>query len=330
MSSGFKIEQGIQPRHAPGAVLQAVSGRLFPDARLWFVLAVLMAVNLTWVDLDPRLSLSLRSMANMAGVLAGLLLVLFYRHVRNAEADRMLDIMTRLLMTALFAAVMTQQVNLFSHLGMTLAFPLADLRLNGWDQALGFDWNGYVALVAGPRWLRDTLLFFYSQPIGPALAVIVVVAVVAGRHDRLEELAFLAFASGLLSVSVAAMFPALGAWSVIATQQAKELVGGQPMLLEAQQLQRLRGSGDIVLDLRSMAGVANFLSYHTCLAIIIMWCSRGHWMASAAGCVIGIGILAATPVYGGHYLVDMIGAATVMVALILAWPRLAGRRPEGV
>ena len=33
MSSGFEIEQRIELRHAPWAVLQAVPGRLFPDAQ---------------------------------------------------------------------------------------------------------------------------------------------------------------------------------------------------------------------------------------------------------------------------------------------------------
>lgn len=308
---------------------RALLGHLYPHPVLWAALGGVLALNAIWLSLSPRLSLAPASLGKMLLVLALLAPALIYRAIRGPTRDRLLELLFRLLLLALFAGAMTQQVNVFSHLMMSLGLPLVDRQLAGWDQALGFDWNGYARLAAAWGWSRAVLAAAYSLSIGPALLAILVALVWSGRHGRVNEVAFLALASGLVSVGIAGLLPADSAGVTQATPATQALLGPQSMAW-FDQFTALRGGGPVSLDLASMEGIATFPSFHACLALIILWCSRGHWAGGLAGGACGLAILAATPVYGGHYLVDLMAAGLVMVVLVLLWPRLAaGLGPAG-
>lgn len=295
---------------------------LYPHPGFWLALAVLCFVNMGWVLLNPRLSLAPQTLLKMSYVFIGTGLALGYRQWRGPGQGRVFDTLFRLLMLALFAGFLTQQVNLFSHLAMTLGRPWADGHLAAWDHAIGFDWNGYARAVAAQPWSRLGLRVAYSLVIGPALAVILIVAVWRGRHDRVDELAFLALASGFVCVGVAGLLPAVSAWNSVAAPDVRALLGPLPQQW-LEQVKALRGGGPVSLDLATMEGIATFPSFHTCLALIIAWCSRGHWAGFLSGSAVGVAILAATPVYGEHYGVDLVGGAAVISGLVLLWPRLA-------
>ena len=289
---------------------------------MWFAATCVMALNFAWISLDPRLSLGPASITALLFVVIGTPLALVYRRLRGAQFDPVLEALFRMLMVVLFAALFTQQLNLFSHLMMTLNLPLADGLLHSWDQALGFDWNGYVQSLGATSWSRTVLLVSYSSLIPPALGAILVGAIWTGRYDRVEELAFLSLASGFICVSIAGLLPAEDAWYTVATPQTQALLGGQPGLDWIDQFKALRGNGPVAFNFGSMGGLATFPSFHACLAIIVIWCSRGRWYTALPGAVAGLAILAATPVYGGHYGVDLLGGAVVMAGLILLWRRL--------
>jgi hypothetical protein len=312
-------------RVSQGGVNFALMARrhLFPHWSLWVPLLGLAAINMVWVLLEPRFSLSSRSIFMMSLVLIGCPLALLYRHLRGPSFDRLLDALFRMLMVVLFAGLLTQQLNLFNHLSMSLAMPLADGWLNAWDRALGFDWNGYAAMVAAHPWIYSLLAFAYGPFIGIAFAALVVFPVWLGRYERVNEVAFLALTSAFICIGLAALFPAEAAWITIATPETKTLLGEQPGLYWADQFSALRGSGPVVLNLREMQGLATFPSFHACLGLIIMWGSRGHWLTFLVGSIGGLGVLAATPVFGWHYAVDLLAGAMVVAGAILLWQRVA-------
>ena len=321
MTSETEVQQLRPARGLPWLATVAVR-ELFPHWSLWLALICLMALNLAWIGLDPRLCLAPRSILAMLLVGVGTPLALAYRVRRGRSFDRVLEALFRMLMVALFAGLFTQQVNLFSHLMMTLNLPLVDHGLSAWDDALGFDWNGYIAFIAAQPWSRAVLLFAYSSLIPPATAAILVGAIWTGRYERVDEFAFLVLVSGVVCVGVAGLLPAQDAWNTVASPQTRALLGGQPGLEWVDQFRALRGSDPVVFHFGSMGGLATFPSFHACLAIIIIWCSRGRWWTSLAGTAAGLAILAATPVYGGHYGVDLLGGAAVMAGAILLWRRI--------
>lgn len=308
--------EGIWP------VLGIARRYVFPHWALWVPLAALLVVNVTWIGLSPRLSLSLRSHVMMSSVLLGAPLVVAYAHWRVRSFDRLLDVLVKLLMVALFAAFFTQQVNLFSHLTVSLAMPLADDLLKGWDSALGFDWNAYAQFVASHVWLSAALSFAYGPLIPIAFSALLIVSVWVGCYDRVNEIAFLVLVSGFICIGVSALLPAEAAWNTVATAETKAVLGDALGLFWADQFRALRGSGPVSLDLRDMQGLATFPSFHACLGLIILWTSRGHWLTLSAGIIAGLGVLAATPVFGWHYAVDLLASSFLMAGLILLWNRM--------
>lgn len=304
-------------------VFKVVKRYLFPHWSLWVPLAGLMAVNLAWILLSPRFSMSLTGWLMVSGVLLGCPAALLYGHLRSHAFDRLLQCLYRALMAALFTAFLTQQLNIFNHLTISLGFPLADGMLIGWDRALGFDWNAYAVMVASHRWLAYTLLFAYGPFIGLAFAALIVLPVWFGRYERVNEVAFLSLFSAFVCIGLAAFFPAEAAWNTIATEQTKALFGEPPGLFWLDQFRALRSGDPVILDLHTMQGLATFPSFHACLGLIIFWCSRGHWLTFLVGSTGGAAVLAATPVFGWHYAVDLLASGVVMAAAILLWRRIA-------
>lgn len=301
-----------------GAALRVLVLGLCPAPRLWLALTILFFFNMAWIALDPRLTLTAGSWFMMVAVACGTPAVLAWQQWRAAMPDRWRDLLFRLLLVVLFTAFLTQQVNLFSHLAMSLGMPFADARLIAWDKAIGFDWNGYAQSVGAQPWSRALLIAAYSLSIGPALLAILGLSIWYNRLDRVDEVAFLALASGLICVGTAALMPSISAWNSLSTPETMALIGPEPQRW-LQQVNALRGDGLVSLDLHSLEGIATFPSFHTCLALIILWCSRGTRAGLLAGSLVGLAIIAATPVYGGHYGIDILGGAAVIAGLVFPW-----------
>lgn len=317
---GFDLKAADSIEKAPAT--PALLDLLYPHPVFWLALAVLFMFNMSWIGISPQFRLAPQSISIMSIVLIGTPAVLTYWRWRGQASNRLLDTLVRLLLLVLFAGFLTQQVNLFSHLAMSLDLPWADGWLMAWDRAIGFDWNGYATLVASHGWSQYLLLHAYTTAIGPALAVILICAVWMGRHDRVDEAAFLVLASGFICVAMAALLPSVSAWNTVAEAKTRALVGPIPQAW-LEQVLILRSQEPVSFDLHALEGIATFPSFHTCLALIILWCSRGHWAGFLAGIACGIAIVAATPVYGSHYGVDILGGGLLIASLAFLWPRIA-------
>jgi len=77
----------------------------------------------------------------------------------------------------------------------------------------------------------------------------------------------------------------------------------------------------------------SFPSFHTTMALVYIYGFRRAgvigWLVGALNAL----MLVAIPFFGGHYLVDMIAGAGVMLAslgVVKAWPRGAPRAQEAV
>ena len=323
MSTDDALERGESPA---GAFVRRMLRHVFPHWGLWIAVLCLLVLNLGWVVLSPRIRLGDGFALTCLGALAASGLILFYREVRHQAADHILDRLIKTLIALMFALLMMKNLQLFNHLAMTLPFPLADHWLISWDHALGFDWNAYAMEIAQRPWLKEALLFAYNSLPNVMIGVILVALIALGRPGRVNELAYLVMASGFICISISAMLPAEAAWNTLALPDVKAMLGGTPGGDWLDQFKALRSGGEIDLGASPLTGLATFPSFHTCLGLIILWCSRGHWAIFIPGATAGLAVVAATPVFGGHYLTDLLGGAAVMAALILLWHRrLAGQ-----
>lgn len=294
---------------------------VIPRASLWLVVLAVCLLNGIWIAMSPQFSMSWNGIATLAGFGVLALFFLVVRSVRHATFDRFLDCAYCVAMFLIFAAFIRLGLKTFNYLVLTYPQPLMDDVLLSWDQALGFDWNAYAAWIAAHAWLRDVLAVVYTDGSIVALLAIVVTAVLLRRRDRVDELGFLLLISGLLCILVAPLFPAEAAWQTVASSHVKAMLGPEVWPEWRGHFQAIRSGEHVVFGTFRPMGLVTFPSYHTCMGLTVIWCSRGHPLALAAGGLAGFGVIAATPVFGGHYFVDLLGGAAVMLVTVLLWHR---------
>jgi membrane-associated phospholipid phosphatase len=84
-------------------------------------------------------------------------------------------------------------------------------------------------------------------------------------------------------------------------------------------LRAVRESKDIVLSFADMPGLAAFPSFHTIVGLLIVYACRGNIATLLLASLWTAAMLLATPVYGGHYFIDIIAGAVVTVLLAAAY-----------
>ncbi|HEY5338792.1 MAG TPA: phosphatase PAP2 family protein [Rhizomicrobium sp.] len=211
--------------------------------------------------------------------------------------------------------VATTAFGILSYLSMTTARPLADIQLEAADRVLGFDW------LAGFNWLQAhsavnrALGFIYGSLVYQTLYFGALFGLMEKR-DVLREMFWIVFSAGILTSACAALFPAYGTFE---TFQLRDHGG---FLTD---MARLHAGRDLHFFLSKMTGVVSFPSFHTTMALAYIYGFRRAegigWLFAAWN----VAMLFAIPFFGGHYLVDMIAGAGVMLlslAIVKVVPRL--------
>ena len=220
------------------------------------------------------------------------------------------------------------QVLLFSAIGSVMSYMLAreggalwDARLESWDRALGFDWLSYVHWVDRSPALTGLLHLSYGSLI-PQIIVLVLALGFTLRVAELRTVMLAAILCGTVCILVSAFVPAISYPAYLGVTgsdfQYVDPWGGYVHLAD---LKALRDGTFAELRLSSMQGIITFPSFHAGLSLVAMW---GFWASRMAwlrwpGMTLAALTIAATPVDGGHYLVDVLaGLAIAAVSIAVA------------
>lgn len=210
---------------------------------------------------------------------------------------------------------------LCSYAAIALAMPLQDARLLAADRWLGLDWLAYNAMFNDRLWLAILSRVAYYTLL-PQLGAIIVVFIATKRLERLPLFLLALALSLVLTVSIAAIAPAVGCYVhlQIGLQDFPNLA---PTMTFLPQLEDLRAGAMHVIHFNDFQGLMTFPSFHACgaiLAIWAFWCVPYlRWGAIA----LNIMMLASTPVDGTHYFVDVLAGIIVAVASIAVAQKLA-------
>lgn len=222
------------------------------------------------------------------------------------------------------------QMTLFAILGVALAYALAarapvlrDAELAAIDAALGFDWPAiFRSADSHPLavWVGGIA---YHGLIAQMIGCIVVLAATR-RFEALSLAVVAAILTGTLTILVSGIVPAMG--NVFDPADYRHL---RPSVAwtDRHLITGLRDGTARVLDLGQMTGIVTFPSYHATLTVILAHAVRdvrGLRMAAASWAAV---TLLSTPVFGGHYAVDVIGGL-IMAAGGIALAPLFGRDPS--
>lgn len=291
---------------------------------LYHALAALVVIDLLWLAISP-LRLSTDSFVQLAQLLplaiaAGWASLQFRRWHR----------FSLLCEGAAFMLLAWPALRLFNHLSMTTAFPLADASLAWGDQLIGFDWLAYLLWFDRyPLLLKAMELFYVSLSTYSAAFFLVILAVSRDPRARCGEFITLFFATAVISCLAGQFFPALSA--AVHHAPSSDLFAFIDPIVGAYHLDHLNGlreNPSHALSLANLPGLVTFPSFHTAMGVVAIYCCRGVPALLAVSLTVNILMIASTPIYGAHYLVDVIAGAGVALAIILLYRRHLKTQPS--
>lgn len=224
-----------------------------------------------------------------------------------------------------FLCLFSLQASVLNYLLLPHAGPRIDTMLAALDRAIGFDWPVAMRFMAVHPLLNAAALFVYSSML-PQVALL---TIVLGSTEPARVYRFiLAIAlSALGCIAVWSFAPSFGAFSVYPPPPHMALALDWAY---AQDLVRLLRDGPGFISPHDARGLIGFPSYHAALALLVVWFAWSHALLRWPALLLNLAVLAATPVQGGHHLVDVLGAVPVTALALLLVSRLAplGKRRE--
>jgi len=212
-------------------------------------------------------------------------------------------------------------LEIYSYILATLRMPMYDLQFARMDAALGFNWVAILDLITPHQTLQYLLARAYNSIFVQVFASIGYFALIK-RSDRNRELMWIGMLSALITTSVAGLLPALGPY----------VKGDMPAWSAV--LVTIRNGSLTRFALADMTGIVAFPSFHTVLAILLVYVHRPPLRSFVPVAILNAIMLVAIPFAGHHYLVDMIaGAAVVAVSIVIVQTAMRPRslaQPAGV
>jgi membrane-associated phospholipid phosphatase len=211
----------------------------------------------------------------------------------------------------------------------TSHFPYADTNLRAVGLAIGFDWLAYADAINDHAWLCRILSRAYDS-FNLQFVLILAVLITAGKIKRLRIFLLAVFIALTLTCILFMFLPAVSAYGHFgaAARHLTNLYGGESdvhvLILERHIaiLEGLRDGSVRQVSAQTLTGLITFPSFHACAACLFMWGFWGVRDTRIAALILNLAMLAATPLFGAHYFVDLIGGATIAVVAIVASQRV--------
>ncbi len=215
---------------------------------------------------------------------------------------------------ALFLALGWVVLRLFNHLSMTLPVPYADAMLASWDASIFGAWNVYFRYVAERPFLIELLDLSYHS-LTPLSVVASYFLLLTGRETAARFFILAFTITAVIATTVGMFFPAKAA--VATVLESRELLSAfakPPGSYSIDIIERLRTESGIVFNASYMPGLTTFPSFHTAAGIILAYSFRQTFLFVPVA-LYTAAMIAATPVWGGHYFIDVVAGAALAVAV---------------
>ena len=209
-------------------------------------------------------------------------------------------------------------LRLYNHLTMSAAYPLADETLATADTLMGFDWADYVLWVDRHPALIELMDLSYTGLTGYTMILFLLLLLGNEPKRRSQELMKLFFSTAIICSTIGMFFPAEAA-AVFYQISPNFLTHVDPRVgaYHLEHLQALRSDPEHLLFLNNLPGLVTFPSFHTAMGIIAIYCARGTPWLLGPSVIVNVLMIASTPLFGSHYLIDIIAGAAVAVGVIL-------------
>lgn len=312
------IAQKVEFTGRAASGYKTVSSWFFPHPSAWIVCAILVVVEIIWIPLAGFSLTFGPSWVEFAGF-SGLLVAAAALSYRGQDRLAILGF------TIAFFFFFGKQANVLNYLAHALGFPWADARLAQMESAMGFDWLAHLVWINAHPIVVNVLqqsydmLHFFTILTGATLLLL-------GKMERLREFAMLFAISMMITIVIGALIPAGGAYHFY--QPAAELHtniaphSGRFFLIH---LLPVHDGTMKYIEMDHITGLITFPSYHMVMALLMTWVTR-RTLAFPVFVVFNVLMASAIPVFGGHYLSDMIGGIVVAIVSVWIYYRWSGRK----
>jgi hypothetical protein len=190
-----------------------------------------------------------------------------------------------------------------SYLGLASSGALVDSTFQAADRALGFDWLKGFALFESHPLAAKILGILYDSTSYQGLFFGLLLGLL-DRKRELREVFWLFLIAAVLICAGAALYPALGPFKTFGFESRGPYLPA---------MEHLRSGRNLSFTLSDMTGVVSFPSFHTCMALVYIYGFRGTGAIGFVIALVNLAMLPGIPFIGGHYLVDMIAGAVVVI-----------------
>ncbi len=303
-----------RPSHAPFDFRRARS-------RLWLTILAIAVLTAIWMRLG---NLTLDGMSAVPAVLscAGLELAATFYITRRPE-PAFAATLSGLALAIAFSA----SAGPLSYAAAATGGPLWDRTFHALDRSLGLDWVAYLRFLNDHPGLGSALSLAYRSLI-PQIILVVVILGLSGRGRAVWEFLLAFVIAGLVTILISGLVPALGTFTHFELEP-KDFPALNPAVayLHLDHLANLRNGTLHTISLTQSKGIITFPSFHAALGVLFahaLW----QWRVTRwPGLGLNAMLVAATPIDGGHYFVD-VGAGILIAVAAIAVARIAGRRIE--
>ena len=270
----------------------------------WICVAVIALLD---IPLAEVAGLSFRVTMHDANLIAVPLLgvAMLTRKLGGARAGLILEFLS-LMLAAAPALVIT------TYVAAALAGPLIDSSLLASDRAIGFNWFEWFHFVTAHRPIANVLKILYDN-LGTEALYFCLLMSLMGNAQRLREVFWLIYLALALTALGSWLAPALGPFQTFGLKSYGYFLP---------EMARLRSNAVLDLSIGQLQGVVTFPSFHTTMALAMIYAFRGTGAIGWLAMTVNLLMLPGIPVFGGHYLVDMVAGGLVFV-LALAMVRVA-------
>jgi membrane-associated phospholipid phosphatase len=270
-----------------------------------------MAATAVIVYWAAGLSLDCRSVPSLVIVIAiSAPVALFYRLLRpDPDIFYSTEAITQIFLISLIGA-------LLAYAAATSGLPYRDAQLLAADHWLGFDPRTYLDFVyAHPRLATFYPFVYLSMVYQPAIVFIVLA--LSRRIERLHDFAIALIVSLIITVSIFALFPALGWYGYLRIDPAA--YPHLPLFWNfAPHLEDVRSGALRAVPLGDLRGIISFPSYHTAAAMLAIWAVWPVRFVRWPMLILNVMMVASAPIEGAHYLIDVIGGGLVGLCAVMA------------
>jgi hypothetical protein len=209
----------------------------------------------------------------------------------------------------------------YSYFAASLAMPLQDELFMAMDRAMGLDWMAYMEWLTGDRRrLAIAGMGYASMPI--QIVIVVPLLALFHRFHAMQVFILAWFIGAVVTFVVFAGLPAVSTFEHLGiVERMKQIMPVSGGFSHLPDFLAARAGGPITLYVKPQGMIA-FPSFHACGGALLMWAFWQVKWLRWPGVAVNAVMIAATPVIGSHYFVDVIAGVALAVAAIALAKRL--------